>query len=388
MNLTLSFPTQRYYRIAVSIFYFIQGTVFATWASRIPDIQTRLQLSEGMLGAVLFAMPVGQLTAMALSGYLVNRFGSKTTLTIGGMLYPAALLLLGAVSQLWQLSLALFFFGICGNLSNISVNTQAVGVERLYRRSIMASFHGLWSLAGFAGGLIAAFMVAADISPWMHFLIIYLATLPFSLMARRFVVPRDPRPEQTGTVAKRKLKADPFIITLGLIAFACMICEGTMFDWTGIYFEKVVKAPKELTRMGYIAFMCTMAGGRFVSDAFVTRYGTKRILQVSGIIIVAGMLLAVLFPTMVLATAGFLLVGIGTSSVVPLVYSLAGRSKKIPAGTAMASVASIGFMGFLLGPPVIGFIAEWSNLRISFAFIAVLGLGTTLQAKRLGRVSQ
>ncbi len=388
MSLTLPFPTQRYYRIAVSIFYFIQGTVFATWASRIPDIQGRLQLSEGMLGAVLFAMPVGQLTAMALSGYLVNRFGSKTTLTIGGLLYPAGLLLLGSVAHLWQLSLALFVFGICGNLSNISVNTQGVGVERLYRRSIMASFHGLWSLAGFTGGLIAAFMVAANVSPFVHFLLVYLLTVPAVLIARRFVVPRDARPQGIKAAGKKQVKADAFIVTLGLIAFACMICEGTMFDWTGIYFEKVVKAPKELTRMGYISFMCAMAGGRFISDAFVTRYGTKRILQLSGIIIVTGMLLAVIFPSLIMATIGFLLVGIGTSSVVPLVYSLAGRSKKIPAGIALTSVSSIGFMGFLLGPPVIGFIAELSDLRTSFAFIAVLGLGTTMLAKRLGTLNR
>lgn len=385
MNLLVSFPPQRYYRIAVSIFYFIQGVVFATWASRIPDIQERLHLSEGGLGGVLFAMPVGQLTAMMLSGYLVSRFGSKATLTAGGLLYPAGLLLLGAVQEVWQLAAGLFLFGVFGNLSNISINTQGIGVERLYRRSIMASFHGLWSLAGFTGGLIAAFLVAAGISPALHFLLVYAATVPVVIVVRRFVVPRDARPQGAPGKKGKFVRPDGFIITLGLIAFACMICEGTMFDWTGIYFEKVVRAPKALTRMGYIAFMCAMAGGRFLSDALVTRYGTKKILQVSGITIVTGMLLAVLLPGMATATAGFLLVGLGTSSVVPLVYSLAGRSARIPPAQALALVSSIGFMGFLLGPPVIGFIAEASDLRTSFAFIAILGLGTTLLAKRLQR---
>lgn len=387
MNLALSFPTQRYYRIAVSTFYFIQGIVFASWASRIPDIQARLSLSDGALGGVLFALPVGQLAAMMLSGYLVNRFGSKTTLIIGALLYPSGLLLLGGVQELWQLCGALFLFGVFGNLSNISVNTQAVGVERLYRRSIMASFHGLWSLAGFAGGVIAALMVAANISPFLHFVTVYILSLVLMISARKYVVPRDARPRAAKEPGRKFVKPDVYIITLGLIAFACMICEGTMFDWTGIYFEKVVKAPKELTRLGYIAFMGTMAGGRFISDAFVTRYGVRKILQASGIIIVSGMLLAVILPDIVFATTGFLLVGIGTSSVVPLVYSLAGRSQKIAPGTAMALVSSIGFLGFLLGPPVIGFVAEAFNLRVSFALIAVLGLGTTLLAKRLGRLN-
>lgn len=383
MNLSAALPTQRYYRIAVSIFYFVQGLVFASWASRIPDLQVRLGLSEGALGGVLFALPTGQLTAMMLSGYLVNRFGSKNALTIGALLYPAGLLLIGSVQSMWQLLAALFLFGMFGNLSNISVNTQGVGVERLYRRSIMASFHGLWSLAGFAGGIIAALTVAGNITPFWHFLIIDILAFVIVLATRNYLVPRDAKPEKPVTQKKRFTRPDTFIFTLGLIAFACMICEGTMFDWTGIYFEKIVKAPKELTRLGYVAFMCTMAGGRFISDRFVTHYGVKKILQASGIIILAGMLLAVIFPNITIATLGFLLVGIGTSSVVPLVCSLAGRSKKIPPGIALAMVSSIGFLGFLLGPPVIGFVAELSNLRISFALIAILGLGTTILAKRL-----
>jgi MFS family permease len=388
MNLTLSLPTQRYYRIAVSTFYFIQGIVFASWASRIPDLQQRLGLSEAGLGAVLFALPVGQLMATMLSGYLVNRFGSRNTLTIGALLYPAGLLLLGGVSTLWQLFGGLVLFGIFGNLCNISVNTQGVGVERLYGRSIMASFHGLWSLAGFTGGIIGALMVAYSVSPTWHFVFIYLLTFTLLLIARKFVVPRDAKPRVKEGKKNGWVKPDAFIFTLGLIAFACMICEGTMFDWSSIYFGKIVHAPKQWTRMGYIAFMSTMAGGRFISDYFVTRFGSKTILQLSGITIVAGMLLAVAFPNIIVATLGFLLVGVGVSSVVPLVYSLAGRSKKIVPGMALALVSTIGFLGFLLGPPIIGFIAGISSLRISFAIIALLGLGTTLLAKSLDRLKK
>lgn len=388
MSLALSIPTQRYYRIAVSTFYFIQGIVFATWASRIPDIQQRLGLSEAGLGGVLFALPVGQLMATMLSGYLVNRFGSKLTLSIGALLYPAGLFLLGGVENLLQLFAGLVLFGIFGNLCNISVNTQGVGVERLYGRSIMASFHGLWSLAGFTGGIIGALMVAGNVSPGWHFAAIWLLAVVMVLIARNFVVPRDAKPE--GAVQKKNgfVKPDAFILTLGLIAFACMICEGTMFDWSGIYFAKIVQAPKQWTRLGYIAFMSTMAGGRFVSDYFVTRLGSKTILQWSGVLIVSGMMLAVAFPNIIVASLGFLLVGFGVSSVVPLVYSLAGRSKKIAPGTALALVSTIGFLGFLLGPPVIGFIAGLSSLRFSFATIALLGLGTTLLAKLLDRLEK
>ncbi|KAA5536851.1 MFS transporter [Taibaiella lutea] len=388
MSVISSFPTQRYYRIAVSTFYFVQGIVFASWASRIPDVQQHLHLNNGELGGVLFALPIGQLTAMMLSGYLVNKLGSKRTLAFAALFYPGGLLLLGLAHNVWQLFAALFLFGVFGNLNNISVNAQGVGVERLYRRSIMASFHGLWSLAGFVGGMIAALMVSYNVSPLLHFVYINVLTAILIFIGIRFVVPRDARPEQESGGGKKFVMPDAFIFTLGLIAFACMICEGTMFDWSGIYFETIIKAPKDLTRLGYIAFMSTMAGGRFISDAFVTRFGVTRILRFSGIVILSGMLLIVCFPDIPVATTGFLLVGIGTSSVVPLVYSLAGKSKTFPAGTALAMVASIGFLGFLIGPPLIGFIAQLSNLRISFTIIAFLGLGTTLLAKRLSGLNK
>jgi len=380
-TLSLSFPTQRYYRIAVSAFFFIQGICFASWASRIPDIKNKLQLTDGQLGGVLLGLPLGQLTAMAMSGYLVSKLGSKTTLTIGSLIYPAVLVLIGSVTNVWQLTAALFLFGVSGNLTNISVNTQAVGVERLYRRSIMASFHGIWSLAGFTGGLISTLMVSKNMPPQQHFIIIYLLALCIMLSARRFVLPRDAAVKAVkGPIF---VKPDAAILRLGLIAFACMVCEGTMFDWSGIYFEKVLNVPKDLTRVGYVAFMCTMASGRLLADKWVTKFGVQNILKASGIIILAGLLLAVIFPYLIPATIGFLLVGIGVSSVVPMTYSLAGKSKTMLPGVALAAVSSIGFLGFLLGPPIIGFIAEASSLRVSFAVIAVLGLGTTVLAGKV-----
>ena len=172
-------------------------------------------------------------------------------------------------------------------------------------------------------------------------------------------------------------------LLLGLIAFGSMACEGTMFDWSGVYFETVIRPPKELIRLGYIAFMCTMACGRFTADRLVTRFGAIRVIRASGIVIATGLLLSVLFPHLTTATLGFLLVGFGTSSVVPLCYSLAGRSKTMLPGVALATVSTIGFFGFLLGPPVIGFIAHALNLRWSFALIALIGLTTTVAAPML-----
>lgn len=376
------FPAQRYYRIAVSVFYFIQGFTFSSWASRIPDIKSKLQLSDAGFGAVLFTLPIGQLTAMAISSYLVSHFGSKRTLTLGATLYPAALVLLGIVSSVWQLVAGLFLFAMFANLSNISVNTQGIGIERLYRRSIMASFHGIWSLAGFTGGLVSTFMVAENIGTFKHFCIIYAVTLTLMLSARSFLMPRDEkRPEKQKT--RIFVKPDKLIVTIGLIAFGSLICEGMMVDWSGLYFVKIIHPPKELIRLGFIAYMCTMASGRFAADWMVTRFGIIRILQFSGVTITVGLLIAVIIPHLITATLGFLLVGLGTSSVVPLCFSLAGKSKVMLPGVAIATVSSIGFLGFLIGPPTIGFLAQISSLRLSFMVIAFIGLLTTVMARRL-----
>lgn len=381
MSLTMSLPSARIHRIAVSIFFFIAGISFASWASRIPDIKEHLGLSDAGLGSVLLALPIGLMTGLPLAGWAVTRFGSKSVATLAAVLYPVALIFLGLSSSVVQLVIGLYFFGLLGNLMNISVNTQAVGVESEYGRSIMSSFHGVWSLAGFSGAGIGWLMVSAKVSPYIHFSIICAAMLLTVALIHKHALPQDAN--QTGPKQKLFAKPDKSIFILGLIAFACMACEGAMFDWSGVYFKNVVKAPENLTVLGYAAFMGTMATGRFVSDSFVTRFGVKPMLRMSGIIIATGLLTAIFFPFIVSATVGFLLVGFGVSSVVPTVYGLAGKSKTMSPGVALAAVSSISFFGFLLGPPVIGFIAQASSLQWSFALIAFLGLGTTLLAGKV-----
>ncbi len=380
-----SFKTRSVYRFAVSTFFFLQGLTFASWASRIPDIKNMLDLSTSALGGILFALPMGQLTAMAMSGYLVSRFGSKRMLTIAALLYPAALLGLGAVTSPWHLTVGLYFLGMTANLINISVNTQGIGVERLYGRTIIPTFHGLWSLAGFTGGLLSTLMVNFSVTPLWHFVVIYCIALLILFTMQPLLLPRDAAIRKVGVQKKSGFftKPDRFIFTLGVVVFGSMICEGTMFDWSGVYFEQVIKPDVKYIRLGYIAYMCAMAMGRFSAEKLVARFGIIPVIRISGIVIACGLLLSVIFPYLITATVGFLLVGFGTSSVVPLCYSMVGKSKTMLPGIALTTVATIGFMGFLIGPPIIGFIADWLSMRWSFVVIAIIGLTPTLMASRL-----
>lgn len=377
---TATIPTNRQTRIAVSSFFFSVGLCFASWASRIPDIKTSLHLNDAALGSILLALPAGQLTAMPFSGRLVTHFGSKKILRIGLVLYAVGLTNMGLATRPWHLALALFIFGVCGNMCNISANTQAIGTEKLYGRPIMTSFHGVWSTAGFTGAAIGFLMKALRISPYLHFWIVTLLVIMNIIVAQKYLQ------AGRGAITEKKpffSRPDSTLMQLGVIGFCSMASEGAMFDWSGVYFKDVVHAPGSWVVLGYASFMGMMATGRFVGDKLIERNGRKKMLQRSGVMISSGLFISVLFPHIITATLGFLIVGFGVSLVVPTVYSSAGRVSKIPPGIALATVSSISFLGFLMGPPLIGYISQLSSLRYSFAAIGLLGFGITLLVSRL-----
>ncbi|MEQ1676664.1 MAG: MFS transporter [Chitinophagaceae bacterium] len=367
-------------RIAVAAFYFCMGFCFASWASRIPDIKENLHLSKAALGSILLALPVGQLLMMPISGRLVTKYGSRTILSFAILLYAVELTNIGWASQPWQLALALFVFGVVGNMSNISVNTQGVLAEKIYGRPIMTSFHGVWSLAGFTGALTGLLMTNLKLTPHVHFIIVAAIVFVITFFMRRYLIPG------TTQQAERKKffsKPERVLVQLGVIAFCTLAAEGAMFDWSGVYFKDVVKAPASLVVLGYASFMIMMTTGRFTGDRIIARVGRKRMLQASGILVFTGLMIAVLFPHIITATIGFLIVGFGTSSVIPAVYSTAAKSAKVAPGMALAGVSSIGFLGFLLGPPLIGYIAQLASLRYSFATVALLGLCVSIMVTKL-----
>ena len=377
--MSVPLPLRRVRRIAVSSFFFLAGLCFSSWASRIPDIKLKLHLDDAALGAVLLGLPAGLLVSLPLAGWLVARFGSRSVATTAALLYAVTLPVLGLVNAVWQLVACLFLFGMGGNMLNISINTQAIGTESLYGRTIMASYHGLWSLAGFSGAAIGTLLIGLGWLPYQHFLLITTLAVLIVLTASRQLVPADPGQQGDQPIFARP---DRSLISLGIIAFCSMMSEGAMFDWSGVYFQKVIQPPKEFVAAGYTAFMATMASGRFLGDWMATKWGIKRILQVSGLLTTTGLLTAILFPWLFPAIAGFLLVGAGVSSVIPLVYSAAGRSKILSPGVALAAVSTIGYLGFLFGPPFIGFIAQAFNLRVSLGLIAILGSIIVIMAAR------
>ncbi len=363
-------------RIALGAMFFFMGICFASWAARIPDIQAKFQLSEGELGTLLLCLPIGSMLGLPIAGWSVHQYGSRIVILICSFAYALTLPLIGLAPSTWLIAPILVSFGLLGNIMNISLNTQALGLEDQLGKSILASFHGLWSMAGFTGAGIGAGMIFLQFSPAAHYAVVAMISVVMILFSQKYVI-KDKREdaESGGLVLK---KPDQLLLRVGLIAFLGMMAEGCMFDWSGVYFKKVVEVEPALVAVGYVCFMGAMASGRFITDKATNRYGKLPILQVSGILIFLGLMLAVLLPNLYTAAIGFLLVGFGVASIVPVSYGIAGRSKLYSPSVALALVSTLSFFGFLVGPPLIGFIAELVNLKISFALIAFNGIGILL----------
>jgi MFS family permease len=359
-------------RIATAVFFFVSGFGFSSWASRIPTIQQNLHLNEAQLGAVLFAMPAGLMCTLPVTGFLLRRFSSRYIMMTGAVLFNIMLCLVGFTQHTWQLVVLLFLFGSSRNLFNISLNAQSIGVQGLYDRSIIATFHGIWSVAGFAAAAVGSVAVSLNTPPSWHFLVAGFFLTTLCAFFFKNTVHQRPKPHER--VQKKAFRLpDKALLKLGFICFAAMACEGTMYDWSAIYLKKAVHASKELAAIGFALYMVSMTLGRFTGDRLANSIGIKAMLKYSGLFICSGLLLASLLPYTITAGLGFMMTGFGVSCVVPMVFSMAGKVKHMSGGPAIAGVSTIGYFGFLIVPPMVGFIAEQFNLRWSFAIIALFG---------------
>lgn len=375
MNLKGTGKSPRTYRIATTIFFFISGFGYSTWASRIPAFQQQLHLSDAKLGSLLLASPIGVLVTVPFTGKLLNLYSSKSITLFGAIFYNVVLGLLAFTTQVWELAVILFLFGCSRNLLNLSMNAQAVEVQGLYGKSIMTSFHGLWSMAGFAGAavgyLFTTLIASTTTSIYYHFLIISIVLLVLSLVCYPYMFYKRHEPQP-----KKPLFSlpDKHLLRFSLIAFASMACENVMYDWSGIYFQKVIGAAEGAATAAFVVYMIAMTTGRLAGDKVVNKIGIVPILKYSGLLISAGLMMAVFLPYNTTATIGFVMTGFGVSCIVPLVFSLAGKSTKTSSGAALASVSTIGYFGFLVVPPSVGFIAQEAGLQWSFGIISTLGL--------------
>ena len=358
-------------RIATNILFFLNGMSFASWASRIPDVKDFLKLGDAALGSVLFAMPIGSLSALPVAGIIINKFGSRRIALFSMLFYFISMPLLGNANSTFQLAIALFLFGFGGDMLNISMNVQAVNVEKIQERSIMSSFHAVFSIGFMIGAALGGFIANENISVFKHLTFMGTTDLLIGILIYQFLTKSD---EQEDKAQPLFALPDRGLILLGIIAFCGMLSEGAMADWSTLYYKQILNNSKGFVTAGFTAFSVMMVVGRIFGDKIVNKFGLRKTLLINCLIVFIGMLVALIFIHPISVVVGFGITGLGLSTIVPLIYSEAGHSKTLSAGVALAAITTVGMGGFLLGPVFIGYISEFSSLRIALSSLIILGL--------------
>jgi MFS family permease len=366
-------------RGAVTAIFLLNGLLFGSWAARIPAIRDRLGLSDGELGVALAFLPIGAIVAMPLAGALAARAGSRRA-TRGA--FALACLTTGVVAlapSLLALALLALVLGIGMGSLDVSMNVHGVTVERRYERPILAGFHAAFSLGGLAGGALGAAAAGAGLDVRAHLALVSAAGAAVGLMwSRRFLPGAADAAEAHDPVFVRPPRR---LWALGALAFACLLIEGASADWSGVYIKNELGTGPGFAALGFTAFSVTMTLGRVFGDRLVTHLGSTRLVRAGGLVAAVGFGSALAISAPAAALVGFACLGAGMSSVIPIVFRAAGHVPGIASGVSLSAVSSVGYLGFVAGPPAIGGIAELVGLPVSLAVLVALAAAVAALAR-------
>jgi fucose permease len=363
--------TQRTAWFAIASVFFVNGVTIASWISRIPTLTERLDLGPGQVGLALMALAAGALVAFPITGRLVDTRSSAFTVLFFALVMLLSLPFLGIAPHLLGLILALLLFGFGNGGMDVSMNAQGIEVERFAGRSIINSLHGCFSLGAFAGAAIGAGLAQIDVAPLVHFLGVSVFGLAGLWWIHRWLIPDTKDPRKSDAQAAFTLPPRSLWL-LGALALCTSVGEGAMADWSGLYLREVLETSSGVAALGFAAFSVAMLAGRFSGDALVRRFGAPRLVRAGGLLAALGLGIALLVNQPGILLLGFGAVGLGLSIVYPLVFSAAGNHPTVSAGRAVASVATVGYSGFLAGPPILGWLAELTSLRAMMGLIVLL----------------
>jgi predicted MFS family arabinose efflux permease len=358
-------------RRAIGALFFINGFVFATWVSRIAAVQAELGLSPAALGGALAGLGGGSFLAMPIAGWLIARAGSRIVVAVSTLACAATLLLPALAWDAVALGAALALFGAAMGAMDVAMNAQGVELEHRAGRPIMSAFHALFSLGGMSGAAIGGVIAARGVPIPLHFASIVLLLVVAALVAMPALVVTPPPPPGE---PRSRLRFSPALLGLSLLAACFMISEGAIADWTPVYLATVLGSGPGVAAAGYAVFSAAMTIGRLSGDWLTIRVGRARLVRVGALLAAAGLSAALLIGSVPAALAGFVCVGAGFSVAVPLVFSAAGRLDSRSAGPGLAAVTTAGYLGFLAGPPIIGFVAQAFTLPLALTIVVALAL--------------
>nr|WP_171239792.1 MFS transporter [Ruegeria sp. HKCCA5491] len=349
--------------------FILNGALFGIWASRIPAVRDRLDLTHEALGLGLLFMAAGAVCSFPITGRLTDKFGAVSITRVIAVLYTLSLVLLAVAGSFWALAAFLFIFGAFHGSMDVAMNAWAAEVEQAYDKPVMSSFHAMWSLGAGLGALSGYGAVQLGMTVMQHFLLAGGAVVGLALVLSwvRWTSRRAASPG--GAVFALPSGA---LILVGFTALCGALGEGAVADWSAIFLRDVTGAAESIAALGYAVFSVTMVAFRLAGGVVIARFGPVATARFGGVCAALGVLGVVSAVQPQLALAGFALMGIGYAVIMPLAFSRAANDPNVPPGQAIASVATLGYGGLLIGPPLIGFLAEMLTLRL--AFMALLPL--------------
>ncbi|WP_437821075.1 MFS transporter [Sorangium sp. So ce1078] len=373
-------------RRAVSVMFVANGIAFASWAARVPAVRERLGLSDGALGLALLGIAGGAILAFRAAGPLIARLGSRRVTRVSAVLLCAALPVPALAPSFAALVAALLLLGASNGLMDVAMNAQAVEVERRHGRPILASFHGMFSLGGLIGAALGALAADRALPPAAHLLVV-AAVLAAAVTAAGGALSADARPEAPATAAAGAPAEgrSTRLVLLGLIAFCSSIGEGAMANWSAVYLRDELHTTAALAATGYAVFSLAMLLGRFSGDGLTQRFGAERLVRAAGLLVAGGLGAALIANVPAAMLLGFGCVGAGLSVVVPLVFRAGASAPGVAPGRALATLATMSYGGFLVGPPVIGLVADHLTLRGGLVLVVALVLVIVALAPAVAR---
>jgi predicted MFS family arabinose efflux permease len=363
--------------------FFLNGAMIGTWVGQIPFVQDRLDVSKSTIGLALLCMATGALIAMPLTGQVLDRRSSAVVTRVAALLYlPLLSLPLNAPSPV-LLGLALLLFGAANGSMDVAMNAHGVAVERTLGRPIMSSLHAGWSFGGLAGSGGVALAVALGIDPRVEGAVasVVLWLMAVAITARLGSASAHSEHGPSGFALPSR-----GVVLIGALCFLVMVTEGAMGDWSGIYLKHDLGASGSAAATGFAGFSLGMALARLGGDELNRRWGAGRLLSGGMGLVTAALAGVLLIGEPVVAVVGFALIGVGIANAVPLLFSAAGRVP--PAGPSLAAVFTVGYTGFIIGPPLIGVLADAASLPGALATLCVAGLAVTLLGGRAAHAEE
>lgn len=364
-------------RIAVNIAFFLNGFIYANWVSRLPRIQELYGADNGAIGIVLLAMSLGAVAAMPFTGWIIIKHGSRRITMFSTIMYCALVPFIPFMPGMAILICLYLIMGVITGMLDVAMNAQAVMIERQYQKPIMTSFHALFSIGMALGAWCGALFADVGFDLSVHFITVVIISLIAAVWVSRNLIYDKPDKSITHDGPLFRIP-DRLLISIGIIAFCCMMGEGAMADWSVNYMENITKASEALAPIALSAFATAMTLGRIFGDRVRAQLGDTKLIMSGGIVATLGLSIALILPDPYVAIAGFFLVGLGLSTIVPIAYSIAGNTKGLPSGVGLAMVTTVGYSGFLFGPPIIGFLADLTSLRIALFVVVILLILMTL----------